>query len=197
MKIFGWLVRRYQLETMFWGEVRLLQIGERKIKPLRDALSICNGRRTDGLRYQTRKTPEGLQVVLVSSELLTDSDDWQIDTVRDCNADVMDTALRALNASAKRRGCKYRFRAAGPSQIIKRRKGHRKVHIRPESFHRTLRAIRGALHGKTAVSFSVDQWPEIRRVRDYLRKSGTSFAVRKFEEIIWVASIRKKSEKIV
>ena len=60
MKVFGWLVRRYQLETMFWGEVRLLQIDDSKIKPLRDALSISNGRRTDGLRYQTRKTPEGL-----------------------------------------------------------------------------------------------------------------------------------------
>ena len=197
MKIFGWLVRRYQLETMFWGECRLLQIDERKIKPLRDALSICNGRRTDGLRYQTRITPEGLQVMLVSSELLTDSEDWRIDTTRNCSADVMDTTLRALNASAKRRGCRYRFRVAGPGQIAKRRKGHRKVHIRPESFHRTLRAIRGALHGKTAVSFPVDQWPEIRRVRDYLRKSGTSFAVRKFEQIIWVASLRKKSEKIV
>jgi len=197
MKIFGWLVRRYELETMFWGEVRVLAIDAPKIKPLRDALSICNGRRTDGFRYQTRVIPEGLQVMLVSSELLTDSEDWQIDTTRDCTADVLDTTLRNLNASAKRRGCRYRFRAAGPSQIIKRRKGHRKVHIRPESFHKVLRAIRGALHGKTAVSFPVDQWPEIRRVRDYLRKSGTSFAVRKFEEIIWVASLRKKSEKIV
>ena len=197
MKIYGWLVRRYQLETMFWGEVRVLALEERKVKPLRDALSICNGRRTDGLRYQTRVIPEGLQVVLVSSDLLRDSDDWQIDAVRDCSADVIDTTLRNLNASAKRRGCKYRFRAVGPSQIIKRRKGHRKVHIRPESFHRTLRAIRSALHGKTAVSFPVDQWPEIRRVRDYMRKSGVSFAVRKFEQIIWVASIRKKSEKIV
>ena len=197
MKIFGWLVRRYQLETMFWGECRLLQIDDSKIKPLRDALSICNGRRTDGLRYQTRKTTEGLQVVLVSSDLLTDSEDWQIDTTRDCSADVIDTTLRNLNASAKRRGCLYRFRAAGPGQIVKRRKGHRKVWMRPESFHRVLRAIRGALHGKTAVSFPVDQWPEIRRVRDYLRKSGTSFAVRKFEQIIWVASLRKKSEKIV
>ena len=197
MKIFGWLVRRYQLETMFWGEVRVLVLDERKIKPLRDALSICNGRRTDGLRYQTRVKPEGLQVVLVSSELLTDSEDWQIDTTRDCSADVMDTTVRNLNASAKRRGCRYRFRAVGPSQIIKRRKGHRKVHIRPESFYRTLRAIRGALHGKTAVSFPVDQWSEIRRVRDYLRKSGTSIAVRKFETVIWVASLRKKSEKIV
>jgi len=150
-----------------------------------------------GFRYQTRKTPEGLQVVLVSSELLTDSEDWQIDTCRDCTADVMDTTVRNLNASAKRRGCRYRFRAAGPDKIIKRRKGHRKVWMRPESFHRVLRAIRGALHGKTAVSFPVDQWPEIRRVRDYLRKSGTSFAVRKFESVIWVASLRKKSEKIV
>ena len=69
MKIFGWLVRRYELETMFRGEVRVLVLNERKIKPLRDALSICNGRRTDGLRYQTRITPEGLQVMLVSSEL--------------------------------------------------------------------------------------------------------------------------------
>ena len=197
MKIFGWLVRRYELETMFWGEVRVLVLDDRKIKPLRDALSICNGRRTDGFRFQTRKTPEGLQVVLVSSELLTDSDDWQIDAVRDCTADVIDTTLRNLNASAKRRGCRYRFRVAGADKIIKRRKGHRKVHIRPESFHRTLRAIRSALHGRTAVSFPVDQWPEIRRVRDFLRKSGTSFAVRKFEEIIWVASLRKKSEKIV
>ena len=197
MKIYGWLVRRYQLETMFRGECRLLQIDDSKIKPLRDALSISNGRRTDGLRYQTRKTPEGLQVVLVSSELLTDSDDWQIDAVRDCGADVMDTTLRNLNASAKRRGCRYRFRAAGAAQIIKRRIWQRKVHIRPESFHRTLRAIRSALHGRTAVSFPVDQWPEIRRVRDFLRKSGTSIAVRKFESVIWVASIRKKSEKIV
>ena len=197
MKIFGWLVRRYQLETMFWGECRLLQIDDSKIKPLRDALSICNGRRTDGFRYQTRKTPEGLQVVLVSSELLTDSDDWQIDTTRDCTADVMKTTLRALNASAKRRGCRYRFRAAGPNAIIKRKIWQRKVWVRPESFHKTLKAIRSALHGKTAVSFPVDQLPEIRRVRDYLRKSGTSIAVRKFESIIWVASIRKKSEKIV
>ena len=197
MKIFGWLVRRYQLETMFRGEVRVLALDERKIKPLRDALSITNGRRTDGLRYQTRITHEGLQVMLVSSELLTDSDDWQIDTTRDCTADVLDTTLRGLNASAKRRGCKYRFRAVGPSQIIKRRKGHRKVHVRPESFHKVLRAIRAALHGRTAVSFPVDQWPEIRRVRDYMRKSGVSFAVRKFERIIWVASLRKKSEKIV
>ena len=197
MKIFGWLVRRYQLETMFRGECRLLQIDDSKIKPLRDALSITNGRRTDGLRYQTRKTLEGLQVVLVSSELLTDSDDWQIDAVRDCSADVMDTTLRALNASAKRRGCRYRFRAAGPDKIIKRRIWQRKVHIRPESFHKTLKAIRSALHGKTAVSFPREQWPEIRRVRDYLRKSGTSIAVRKFESIIWVASLRKKSEKIV
>ena len=197
MKIFGWLVRRYQLETMFRGEVRLLQIDDSKIKPLRDALSICNGRRTDGLRYQTRKTLEGLQVVLVSSELLTDSDDWQMDALRDCTADVMKTTLRALNASAKRRGCRYRFRAAGPSAIIKRRIWQRKVWVRPESFHRTLRAIRSALHGRTAVSFPRDQWPEIRRVRDFLRKSGTSIAVRKFESIIWVASIRKKSEKIV
>ena len=197
MKIFGWLVRRYQLETMFRGEVRLLQIDDSKIKPLRDALSITNGRRTDGLRYQTRKTPEGLQVVLVLSELLTDSDDWQIDAVRDCSADVMDTTLRALNASAKRRGCKYRFRAAGPSAIIKRRIWQRKVHVRPESFRRTLRAIRDALARRMAVSFPREQWPEIRRVRDYLRKSGVSFAVRKFETIIWVASLRKKSEKIV
>ena len=197
MKVFGWLVRRYQLETMFRGEVRTLQIDDSKIKPLRDALSITNGRRADGLRYQTRKTPEGLQVVLVSSALLTDSEDWQIDAVRDCTADVMDTTLRGLNASAKRRGCRYRFRAAGPDKIAKRRIWQRKVHIRPESFHRTLRAIRSALHGRTAVSFPVDQWPEIRRVRDYLRKSGVSFAVRKFEAIIWVASIRKKSEKIV
>ena len=197
MKIYGWLVRRYQLETMFRGEVRTLAIDERQIKPLRDALSISNGRRTDGLRYQTRKTLEGLQVVLVSSELLTDSEDWQIDAVRDCSADVIDTTLRALNASAKRRQCKYRFRAAGPSAIIKRRIWQRKVWVRPESFHRTLKAIRSALHGKTAVSFPVDQWPEIRRVRDYLRKSGVSFAVRKFEKIIWVASLRKKSEKIV
>ena len=197
MKIFGWLVRRYQLETMFRGEARTLQIDDSKIKPLRDALSITNGRRTDGLRYQTRKTPEGLQVVLVSSDLLTDSDDWQIDAVRDCSADVIDTTLRGLNASAKRRGCRYRFRAAGPSAIIKRRIWQRRVHIRPESFHQTLRAIRSALHGRTAVSFPRDQWPEIRRVRDYLRKSGVSFAVRKFESIIWVASIRKKSEKIV
>ena len=197
MKVFGWLVRRYQLETMFRGEVRLLQIDDSKIKPLRDALSITNGRRTDGLRYQTRKTPEGLQVVLVASELLTDSDDWQIDNTRDCTADVMNTTLRGLNASAKRRQCKYRFRAAGPVQIIKRRIWQRKVHIRPESFHRTLRAIRDALARRMAVSFPVDQWPEIRRVRDFLRKSGTSIAVRKFEKIIWVASIRKKSEKIV
>jgi len=197
MKIFGWLVRRYELETMFWGEVRVLAIDDRKIKPLRDALSICNGRRTDGLRYQTRITPEGLQVMLVSSELLTDSEDWQIDTTRNCSADVMDTTLRNLNASAKRRGCRYRFRAVGPNQIIKRRKGHRKVHIRPESFHKVLRAIRDALQRKMAVSFPVDQWPEIRRVRDYLRKSGTSIAVRKFETVIWVASLRKKSEKIV
>ena len=36
MKIYGWLVRRYQLETMFWGEVRVLAFDERKIKPLRD-----------------------------------------------------------------------------------------------------------------------------------------------------------------
>ena len=197
MKVFGWLVRRYQLETMFWGEVRTLAIEDSKIKPLRDALSICNGRRTDGLRYQTRKTPEGLQVVLVSSELLTDSDDWQIDTTRDCTADVMKTTLRGLNASAKRRGCRYRFRAAGPSAIIKRRIWQRKVYIRPESFYRTLRAIRDALQRRMAVSFPVDQWPEIRRVRDYLRKSGTSIAVRKFESVIWVASLRKKSEKIV
>ena len=197
MKIFGWLVRRYQLETMFRGEVRVLAIDDSKIKPLRDALSITNGRRTDGLRYQTRKTPEGLQVVLVSSELLTDADDWQIDTTRDCTTDVMDTTLRALNASAKRRQCKYRFRAAGPNAIIKRRIWQRKVWVRPESFNKTLKAIRSALHGKTAVSFPVDQWPEIRRVRDYLRKTGTSIAVRKFEQIIWVASIRKKSEKIV
>ena len=197
MKIYGWLVRRYQLETMFWGEVRTLAIDDSKIKPLRDALSICNGRRTDGFRYQTRKTPEGLQVVLVSSELLTDSDDWQIDAVRDCTGDIMDTTLRALNASAKRRQCKYRFRAAGPSQIIKRRIWQRKVWVRPESFHRTLRAIRDALARRMAVSFPVDQWPEIRRVREYLRKSGTSIAVRKFESIIWVASLRKKSEKIV
>ena len=197
MKVFGWLVKRYQLETMFRGEVRVLQIDDKKIKPLRDALSITNGRRADGLRYQTRKTPEGLQVVLVSSELLTDSDDWQIDAVRDCSADVMDTTLRALNASAKRRECRYRFRAAGPDEIAKRRIWQRKVYIRPESFHRTLRAIRSALHGRTAVSFPREQWPEIRRVRDFLRKSGVSFAVRKFEEIIWVASIRKKSEKIV
>ena len=197
MKIYGWLVRRYQLETMFQGEVRVLQIDDNKIKPLRDALSICNGRRTDGFRYQTRKTPEGLQVVLVSSELLTDSEDWQIDTTRDCTADVMKTTLRALNASAKRRGCRYRFRAAGPNAIIKRKIWQRKVWVRPESFHKTLKAIRSALHGKTAVSFPVDQLPEIRRVRDYLRKSGTSIAVRKFEQIIWVASIRKKSEKIV
>ena len=197
MKIFGWLVRRYQLETMFRGEVRLLQIDDSKIKPLRDALSICNGRRTDGLRYQTRKTLEGLQVLLVSSELLTDSDDWQIDAVRDCTADVMDTTLRCLNASAKRRGCRYRFRAAGPSAIIKRRIWQRKVWVRPESFHRTLRAIRDALQRRMAVSFPPDQWPEIRQVRDYLRKSGTSIAVRKFESIIWVASMRKKSEKIV
>ena len=197
MKIFGWLVRRYKLETMFWGEVRTLAIDERKIKPLRDALSICNGRRTDGFRYQTRVIPEGLQVMLVSSELLTDSEDWQIDTTRDCSADVMKTTLRALNASAKRRGCQYRFRVAGPGQIIKRRKGHRKVWMRPESFHRVLRAIRDALQRRMAVSFPVDHWPEIRRVRDYLRKSGTSIAVRKFEQIIWVASLRKKSEKIV
>ena len=197
MKVFGWLVRRYQLETMFRGEVRLLQMDDSKIKPLRDALSICNGRRTDGLRYQTRKTLEGLQVVLVSSALLTDSEDWQIDAVRDCTADVMDTTLRGLNASAKRRGCRYRFRAAGPNAIIKRRIWQRKVHVRPESFYRTLRAIRDALHGRTAVSFPVDQLPEIRRVRDYLRKAGTSIAVRKFESVIWVASIRKKSEKIV
>ena len=197
MKTFGWLVRRYQLETMFRGEVRLLQIDDSKIKPLRDALSICNGRRTDGLRYQTRKTPDGLQVVLVSSELLTDSDDWQMDAVRDCSADIMKTTLRALNASAKRRQCKYRFRAAGPSAIIKRKIWQRKVWVRPESFHKTLKAIRNALHGRTAVSFPRDQWPEIRRVRDFLRKSGVSFAVRKFEEIIWVASLRKKSEKIV
>ena len=197
MKIFGWLVRRYQLETMFRGEVRVLQIDDSKIKPLRDALSISNGRRTDGLRYQTRKTLEGLQVMLVSSELLTDSDDWQIDAVRDCSADVMDTTLRCLNASAKRRGCRYRFRAAGPSQIIKRRIWQRKVWVRPESFNRTLRAIRDALLRRMAVSFPADQWPEIRRVRDFLRKSGTSIAVRKFEKIIWVASMRKKSEKIV
>ena len=197
MKLYGWLVRRYQLETMFTGEVRLLQIDDSKIKPLRDALSISNGRRTDGLRYQTRKTPEGLQVVLVSSALLTDSDDWQIDSTRDCTADIMNTTLRCLNASAKRRQCKYRFRAAGPDKIAKRRIWQRKVHIRPESFHRTLRAIRSALHGRTAVSFPRDQWPEIRRVRDFLRKTGTSIAVRKFEKIIWVASLRKKSEKIV
>ena len=197
MKIYGWLVRRYQLETMFRGEVRTLAIDERQIKPLRDALSISNGRRTDGLRYQTRKTLEGLQVVLVSSELLTDSEDWQIDAVRDCSADVIDTTLRALNASAKRRQCKYRFRAAGPSAIIKRRIWQRKVWVRPESFHRTLRAIRDALQRRMAVSFPREQWPEIRRVRDYLRKSGTSIAVRKVEKIIWVASIRKKSEKIV
>ena len=68
MKIFGWLVRRYQLETMLRGEVRVLVLDDRKIKPLRDALSICNGRRTDGLRYQTRKTPEGLVVSLVSAD---------------------------------------------------------------------------------------------------------------------------------
>ena len=197
MKIYGWLVRRYQLETMFWGEVRVLVLDERKIKPLRDALSICNGRRTDGLRYQTRVIPEGLQVVLVSSELLRDSDDWQIDAVRDCSADVMKTTLRNLNASAKRRGCRYRFRAAGPGQIVKRPIWQRRVWVRPESFQRALRAIRGALHGTTAVSFPPDQWPEIRRVRDYLRKSGVSFAVRKFESVIWVASLRKKSEKIV
>ena len=197
MKLYGWLVRRYQLETMFRGECRTLQIDDSKIKPLRDALSITNGRRTDGLRYQTRKTPEGLQVVLLSSELLTDSDDWQIDTTRDCTADIMDTTLRALNASAKRRQCKYRFRTAGPSAIIKRRIWQRKVHVRPESFHRTLRAIRDALQRRMAVSFPREQWPEIRRVRDFLRKSGTSIAVRKFEKIIWVASMRKKSEKIV
>ena len=37
MKIFGWLVRRYQLDTMFRGEVRVLAIDDSKIKPLRDA----------------------------------------------------------------------------------------------------------------------------------------------------------------
>ena len=120
-----------------------------------------------------------------------------MDAVRDCSADIMDTTLRALNASAKRRGCRYRFRTAGPNAIIKRRIWQRKVWVRPESFNQTLKAIRSALHGKTAVSFPPDQWPEIRRVRDYLRKSGTSIAVRKFESIIWVASLRKKSEKIV
>ena len=197
MKIFGWLVRRYQLETMVHGEVRMLCIDDRKIHPLRRALSICNGRRTDGLRYQTRKTPEGLRVVLASAVLLTDSDDWQIDTCRDCTPDVMDTTLRNLNASAKRRQCRYRFRAAGPAQITKRPLHRRKIFIRPEPFHRVLRAIRAALYGKTAVSFPVDQLPEIRRVRDYLRKNGTSFAVRKFETIIWVASLRKKHEKII
>ena len=197
MKIFGWRVRSYQLETMLKGEVRVLQIEERKIKPLRDALSICNGRRTDGLRYQTRITPEGLQVVLVSAVLLTDSDDWQVDTCRDCTADVLGATLRGLNASAKRRQCRYRFRAAGPGQIVKRPLHRRKVWVRPESFHRVLRAIRDALQRKIAVSFPVAELPEIRRVRDFLRKSGTSFAVRKFENIIWVASLRKKSEKIV
>ena len=197
MKIFGWLVRRYGLETMLRGEVRVLQIEDRKVKPLRDALSICNGRRTDGLRYQTRKTPEGLHIVLVSAVLLTDSDDWQVDTCRDCTADVLDTTLRNLNASAKRRQCRYRFRAAGSGQIIKRPLHRRKVFIRPESFHKVLRAIRDALQRRMAVSFPVDQLPEIRRVRDFLRKTGTSFAVRKFETIIWVASLRKKNEKIV
>ena len=197
MKIFGWLVRRYGLETMVHGEVRMLCIEDRKIKPLRDALSICNGRRTDGLRYQTRKTPEGLHIVLVSAVLLTDSEDWQVDTCRDCTQDVMDATLRGLNASAKRRQCRYRFRSAGPGQIIKRPLHRRKVFIRPEPFHRVLKAIRAALHGKTAVSFPVSELPEIRRVRDFLRKSGVSFAVRKFETIIWVASLRKKHEKIV
>ena len=197
MKIFGWRVRQYQLETMFKGEVRVLALEERKIKPLRDALSICNGRRTDGLRYQTRITPEGLQVVLVSAVLLTDSDDWQVDTCRDCTQDVMGATLRGLNASAKRRQCRYRFRAAGSGQIIKRPLHRRKVFIRPEAFHKVLRAIRDALQRRMAVSFPIDQLPEIRRVRDYLRKNGTSFAVRKFETIIWVASLRKKHEKIV
>ena len=197
MKVYRWTVRKHGLQNMTRGEVRMLALDDRAIKKLRDALSICNGRRTDGLRYQTRITPEGLQVMLVSSELLRDSEDWQIDAVRDCTADVMETTLRNLNASAKRRGCRYRFRAAGADKIIKRRKGHRKVWMRPESFHRVLRAIRDALQRKMAVSFPVDQWPEIRRVRDYLRKSGTSIAVRKFEQIIWVASLRKKSEKIV
>ena len=197
MKIFGWLVRRYGLETMVHGEVRMLLLEDRKIKPLRDALSICNGRRTDGLRYQTRITPEGLQVVLVSAVLLTDSDDWQVDTCRDCTEDVMGATLRGLNASAKRRQCRYRFRAAGDNQIVKRPLHRRKIFIRPEPFLRVLRMIRAALHGKTAVSFPVAELPEIRRVRDYLRKNGTSFAVRKFESVIWVASLRKKHEKIV
>ena len=197
MKIYGWLVKRYQLETMFKGEVRVLPLEDRKIKPLRDALSICNGRRTDGLRYQTRKTPEGLHIVLVSAVLLTDSDDWQVDTCRDCTEDVMGATLRGLNASAKRRQCRYRFRAAGDNQIVKRPLHRRKIYIRPESFHRVLRAIRDALQRRMAVSFPVDQLPEIRRVRDFLRKSGVSFSVRKFPSIIWVASLRKKSEKIV
>ena len=197
MKIFGWLVRRYQLETMFRGEVRVLAIDDSKIKPLRDALSICNGRRTDGLRYQTRVTPEGLQVVLVSSELLTDSDDWQIDAVRDCTADVMDTTLRALNASAKRRQCKYRFRAAGPSQIIKRRIWQRKVWVRPESFQRVLRAIRHALHWDQRAVFAQSDLPDILRVRYFLQKSGVSFSLRERGENLVVCRLMKKSEKIV
>ena len=187
MKVYRWTVRKHGLQNMTRGEVRMLALDDRAIKKLRDALSICNGRRTDGLRYQTRITPEGLQVMLVSSELLRDSEDWQIDAVRDCTADVMETTLRNLNASAKRRGCRYRFRAAGADKIIKRRKGHRKVWMRPDSFQQVLRAIRDALQRRMAVSFPVDQWPEIRRVRDYLRKSGTSFAVRKFESVIRVS----------
>ena len=197
MKTFGWLVRRYQLETMFRGEVRVLAIDDSKIKPLRDALSICNGRRTDGFRYQTRKTPEGLQVVLVSSELLTDSDDWQIDAVRDCTGDIMDTTLRALNASAKRRQCKYRFRAAGPSQIIKRRIWQRKVWVRPESFQRVLRAIRHALHWDQRAVFAQSDLPDILRVRYFLQKSGVSFSLRERGENLVVCRLMKKSEKIV
>jgi len=197
MKIYGWLVRRYQLETMFWGEVRVLAIDERKIKPLRDALSICNGRRTDGLRYQTRVTLEGLQVMLVSSELLTDSDDWQIDTTRDCTADVIDTTVRNLNASAKRRGCRYRFRAAGPGQIVKRPIWQRRVWVRPEAFQRVLRAIRHALHWDQRAVFPAADLPDILRVRYFLQKSGVSFSLRERGENLIVCRLMKKSEKIV
>ena len=63
MKVYRWTVRKHGLQNMTRGEVRMLALDDRAIKKLRDALSICNGRRTDGLRYQTRITPEGLQVV--------------------------------------------------------------------------------------------------------------------------------------
>ena len=145
MKIFGWLVRRYQLETMFRGEVRLLQI----------------------------------------------------DAVRDCTGDIMDTTLRALNASAKRRQCKYRFRAAGPSQIIKRRIWQRKVWVRPESFQRVLRAIRHALHWDQRAVFAQSDLPDILRVRYFLQKSGVSFSLRERGENLVVCRLMKKSEKIV